>query len=534
LVLIIALGLVGGNFYNFLSFSGYYGHLYALICFIIGLSTILSLGANNKLKQKVLSLFFPILFLFTGYQAPFVIFFSLLVFVSFLQGLFIKSFEKQLFFVRLKYIIKDNILPLIIPLAIALIILPQLTYQAIKRMIQAATQIGMKPEGLIDPFIFSGASFVNESLYLSNSVATPLSYLFFLLPIIFLAIIIFFNKDQNVIPATVNINLKCITILFIICITLYLISFNIFGDTYQVFKFAGYSVLPISFIPIVLVFLSLRFILNQKKSIFNITSIISIVLIFLVPIIQITRPYYPEIRHNKFFSPLPLIYELSNKLTDDKDKSRIIFDFTNEGKNLTAAILTENFNGKIDFLQGVYFLPSLSDFLSAFDENAVIYTDKLYTDLYGGDAVIDNERFFLNRYDYSDLLRIGAVSYDGIYPFTHDVTKDTVKLKILVPFSLRSNSIELNISFSLISGNDQLCNRSIAKISDNNDEYQNFDIKSIKLNVAENLAAEGILEAEVHFPGFVFIPEYNNITNKGVNTLLCDYKLQKVRLNPIS
>jgi hypothetical protein len=533
LVLLISLGLAGGNFYNFLAFYGNYGHLFSLIGFIVAIWVILTYSDNDNLKVKIISLFFPILYLFAGYQAAFFVFFVILLFIYLIQQLLNYSFEEISFIAVIRYIINIKLLYIFIPLLISIIIMPLVTHQAIIRIIQAASQIGMKPQGLIDPLNFTGIPLITNGFYLDVSDTTPISYLFLLLSVIILTIFIFFNKSNNHITKKLITNIKCIAITFITCIILYLLFYKILGDTYQVFKFAGYAILPISFTLPVLIFVCLKLISNKNKLLFIIVSFSVIISVVSIPVIQITRPYYPNLRPNKYWSPLPLIYELSNKIKDNNNMSRIIFDFTNEGKSLTAALLSESFKGKIDFVEGVYFIPTHNDFLEVFDENTVLYTDKIFLGLYGGNLQTGNERFTLNRYNYTDLKKIGAVSYSGIYAFNYRVTESIVKLKIIVPSSLIGSKVELNIKFNLNSSYDELCNQSKARIIYNyNNEFQNFDINSIKLIVSKSLTEAGVIEAEIYFPGLQFISDNNNKINRNNQNLLCDYRLEKVWLNP--
>ncbi|MDR2340454.1 MAG: hypothetical protein LBF40_10055, partial [Deltaproteobacteria bacterium] len=75
--LLLALGLVGGNFFNYIILKGYFGHIVGLVGFLTCLTVVFSATSTKGIKESAFVLFFPILYLFVCYQAVFVVFVSM-------------------------------------------------------------------------------------------------------------------------------------------------------------------------------------------------------------------------------------------------------------------------------------------------------------------------------------------------------------------------------------------------------------------------------------------------------------------------
>jgi hypothetical protein len=112
--------------------------------------------------------------------------------------------------------------------------------------------------------------------------------------------------------------------------------------------------------------------------------------------------------------------------------------------NVAAALISVPSKKEIYLTHTIYFFYGLNNYFPKMDENAVIYTDKEFGGMYNS-YVTRPEGLTLYRYVRSDLEEMGAVAYYGMVPYTTRPIDSEVKVKILVPNSLRGKDLRLRL-----------------------------------------------------------------------------------------
>jgi hypothetical protein len=270
---VISLGVVGGNFFIFIATLGLFAQLIAANGYLAALIIIVSSVKNNKTITTNYQIFFPLLFLLLSYQAVFIVYFSLLVLAKLLIDFFDNDCPRALKASHIIALLKNNIKTFLLPLLFAFIISPQNTNQFFSRVKTAATQWEGYRMGFLDPVLFTGTvSSIELSVYFNN-VATLLSYIIFFI-LIFL--LFFINKSYAKTASKDNCSNNMIDgflYLFVISIIAYLLAFHIIGDTYQIWKFASFSILPLAFIPSSLFFSVIYHLTKYTRPLFFCSSI---------------------------------------------------------------------------------------------------------------------------------------------------------------------------------------------------------------------------------------------------------------------
>jgi hypothetical protein len=455
LALLLSVSVVGGNFFNFISFNGLFGHLIGLFGFLTCLMVIFKIDINSKLKEFYIRLFFPILFLFVCYQAVFFVFMCMVLLAIFLVGIFSNYTDiKDFPLIVIKYI-KKSIITIMIPIGVSCIILPVVAVEMFHRTVNAATQQAGIRLKLIEPDFFSGIPIYNENFVNHSTNGSYASYLILIICVIILAVIVTSKKNDSI-NKEFKIKIKSITILFLACVVVYLGYYAVKGDSYLVWKYAGYSLLPLSFVTSSLFFASIYRLIKGNKILYPTVCCIIGIILLIPQILAINSPFYGSLGKNTSGKSLsPLIYLLTEVYKIDKSKSKVIFDLWFGEMNTAAALISINSNKQIYLLQGMYFFPRNLNYFPLLDVDTVIYTDKQFNGLYNSYLKPPRE-FVLYRYEYSDLDKSGAVAYLGLRHYALYAEDSIVELKILLPRDIRGNDINLTVEvpFTAVSGNE--------------------------------------------------------------------------------
>jgi len=269
--MIVALCVISGSFFHFITYNYFSGQLIATFVFLILLHTALILYKNNEKSPLEIALkLFPLTaLLLSVYIRAFFVFISIISIFILTTILFnrLSTISKKIY--EVKKFLSSVILSILFSF---------LSYPIMAKYIYPATVCASQSN------LCSATFFANWPLPLLNvfylfslpipfplSADSPLlSHIYLSLFSIFLGALIMFTliKKTSFDQKSSKPGTECIYtsgIAFTITLLLYLCAYAIKGNIYQVWKFAAYTILPLSFIPISILLMWLLKILSNTQ-----------------------------------------------------------------------------------------------------------------------------------------------------------------------------------------------------------------------------------------------------------------------------
>jgi hypothetical protein len=278
----IALVLVAGPFFNYLVFRGQVGHLVGMVAFLAILNQLFSLENPQKItKKEFIGLFIPFFFLFLSYRGGFFAYISIVIIASVSIKVLYNANKST--FKLIKSAIWSSASLFFGLTALSFLLAPVAAIMLIIRTIEVAQKIVGWIVPFLNPWTISGLPIYEPSFFTHFQGPTNLQVIYWL---IFLAIVIFLsvyvsrkelvrdnsgkwpnlvfsfgsrqfsNGYQTIWPAVTT---------YFVSVIVYLAAFKIIGNQYQVWKFAAYTALPLSFVPLALLVKTLIFQWQEKK-----------------------------------------------------------------------------------------------------------------------------------------------------------------------------------------------------------------------------------------------------------------------------
>jgi len=248
--LIVAIIVVYGSFFHYITYNYFAGQILATFIFLTLLHVSLVLYSDDA-KQSLLSVavkLFPLLaLLLIAYQSGFMMFFcALLLYVS------IISSNKSVTRVEAVSHVKKVLISMSLGLLFAFLCYP-LVIGYLYRMTTYVSSVkgGWKLPFLGGFYLFNlpiPIPLSGRSLLLSNTALSMGSLLVAVTTMFFLIRKITRLRDHYKLQNARVVWLS--GIVFLIALTGYVLAYSIKGDAYQVWKLAAFTVMPISFIPI--------------------------------------------------------------------------------------------------------------------------------------------------------------------------------------------------------------------------------------------------------------------------------------------
>jgi hypothetical protein len=534
LVLFITLSLLFGNFFNFISLNGQFGHLVALFGFLTCLDIIFSENRKNSDIEDYVKLFFAILFLFVCYQAVFIVFITMVFLADFLLKLFnCLAIDKGKSVKELCVIIfksfKKTFFVLIIPITCVSLLAPQVAYQISRRIFTAINQVLGFRLKLIEPVFFSGIPVYNDSLVTHTTDSTYLSYMVYIIFLIILSLYVI-SKHNTYITLNLKVKIKVMIMLLLYSIATYLIFYKNKGDLYIVWKYSTYSILPLSFVASSLLFSTIFRLIHGKLLPFSLISCIIAFFLILPPVIAVKAPFYGNMGKNtQNKSLIPFIALVKQANNYNKEKTKLVLDFTSIGHNLAAVLATLPYKKEIYIIDGVYLFKKNQYYFPILDSNTVIYTDKLFDSLYKSYR-IPNDIFTLYNYYYENLIKQGAVAYVGLKPYATFPEQNTITVSILVPIEMKGDDLNVIVELPFFQ-TDELsrCEKIKVKYLDlrdvsNSDYHDGF----FEAKIPKEEQHDGIISLVFYLPG-INMDKYNPRIDKDIQ-FDCDFRFKGVTL----
>jgi hypothetical protein len=338
---------------------------------------------------------------------------------------------------------------------------PFLAYWLVKRSAQTAQQTTGWKVSFLSPWLFSGVPVYRPEYFVGLSDRAPIYwYLAFFAILLILARLVALSagpgpaarSEEGAAPSNIDIkSINSITLLFIITIIIYIIGYYIFDNRYQVWKFAAYAGLPLSFVPTALLAI---FICRAKSSILKGLSLGLLVFLTLTIGIGVDCLKNLIMFPKKFYNIMSIkaYYEIIHDILSKRNNNTyIIINVQGREPSLRYANFFEN-SKKLKFimLSGHYIFRTINlmPFILSKHMNYVIITDKKYDNLYNN-GINKNISSILYVYDYEWINNHGYVEVTGInWADDWSINKDWVLLKILAPRELRGKDARLSVTLN--------------------------------------------------------------------------------------
>jgi hypothetical protein len=456
--ILITIGVIWGNLFHLVIEGGLFGQLVSLIGFIAGLTIVFTNQEKTRYDTFVL-LFFVFLYISNCYQAGFLLFISFIFLAKVLTEWLTKDTTLSRGYAAIKTL-KSNILVFFALTIIVFLLIPQNAIQLIGRTVSAAEQTAGYGIGFLDPVIFSGIPTYYEGFPFKGVGSPTISYFIFFIILVFLYLLGMITKDDKTDKNKSKQKITVIFVLFVISLAMYLIAYKIMGDVYQVWKFASYIPLPISFIFTGLAFSDIYKIFDKKPYLYISLSLIPILICLSIKVLEYSTVEYKPHKKNQVISLSPLIYGINKVNEMDKDASKIFYNFVELRRNFTAAILSQNNNATIGFNERLYWIPGTFKFTNFLDKDSVSYSDRLFNGLFNGLPEEVPSVFTIYRYPYDVIIENGAVEYIGVEGPFKKAMIEKVEINILMPQKLLGQDSQLKIYFEVVvAKQDEACHK---------------------------------------------------------------------------
>ncbi|MDR1110086.1 MAG: hypothetical protein LBP92_05170 [Deltaproteobacteria bacterium] len=283
---LVALGVIGGAFYNYIVIMGMMGQLVSMFAFLVCLEVLVKWPntrwpALNDLKM----LFPPVFLIFLSYQGGFLVYCVSLAIILALLGYFIgynSPISK-----RLTQSLIWCFYPISVICVISSILEPIVALNIFYRSFEVAAQTTGWLIPFIKPWFLSGIPVYYDGFFWSKDSISPIVYVpFIIIILLLLGTSKFITNKSNYISKTIyhanknisNSLIYAIGISFIFFVLIYISFYIALGNRYQIWKYASFTALPMSFVPFALIIFTLRYLwLNISKIV---TIILSLALFF--------------------------------------------------------------------------------------------------------------------------------------------------------------------------------------------------------------------------------------------------------------
>ncbi|MDR1165970.1 MAG: hypothetical protein LBO66_08935 [Deltaproteobacteria bacterium] len=435
----LALGLVGSAFFNFLAFYGYFAQLAAIWGFLATVTAFLAARETDGLKDRAAALFFPLLFLLTFYQAGFAVFAALSLSISFFYERASLAGAGAGFRPSLKIAARRALVPFgLAALALALAF-PQTVWGFAVRSVGAYRQIGGYGLGLIDPAFFVAAPLLDYNL-LTRASSGGGAYALYALALA--ALFLLGTRGGNPYWAREGrARAQSLALALALALGVYLVAYFARGDDYQVWKFASFAVLPLSFVGLALLLACLFRLARGRRVLYHFLAALALAVLLLVPALTLSSPFYQSQWRNRNRSLSPMIYGVSAALRAAPPAREIIFDLSQTQRSLAVAILAESLDARLYFINAKYYLRYATEYIPLLGDDTLVFSDREYPGLFNGARLAPSAVFTLHRWDASDFARQGAVSFYPMDPQYRSPFASPLKVVFREPEATRGEDL---------------------------------------------------------------------------------------------
>jgi hypothetical protein len=451
--LLVALGVIGGPFFGLLIFNGQIGQLAATVFYLVALEGILSPGQEDgwlgPVAKKTL---LPVLALMLAYPGGFFAFFGALIITSVARLFFLYHGPQT--GPRLARSLWRGAIPMLAVLIFCCLLSPIGGIHLFQRSLATATQtLGWKLP-MLNPWLLSGLPVYSPDYLFAESTPEAALFLFlFLVAATALSWAVLRHPGSTRSGHTISAMSATFTMLIIV----YLLLYYILDNSYQVWKFASFVILPISFVfsSTIIIFIHIYW-TKISKTILG--AIVSSLFIFIgikfyqiTPLVHIPTKMYNIISYNSFYT---IVSQILNSA--DNNNSIIFINLRNrvELANLMGFFKTRNYIKPAVIVTNWIFWKS--DFYNYFDyilnsDNYLLISDIQYVKLFNNSSKpLDTGN--LAVYNSYWINKNGFVAFNGLSDneeWKWYLPKDFVRMKVGLPEALAGQPVKLTVTFEL-------------------------------------------------------------------------------------
>jgi hypothetical protein len=459
-LLALSLGMV--PLLNYVAMTGMFGQLTAMVLTLTALAELAPAEGRDKEKSSLAKrLFFPLFSLFLSYQAGYPLFAAIIISIGFLS-VFLHT--KGTFLPRAIFSAKKNVLPVLAATAASFVLMPGVAYHLANRLEEVYLQKAGWSLNFFSPWQFSGLPVFSPHAFVPEPEPGKNFWaVFFYLPllavVIFLLILqikIFTKKDiknnsnfklDNIIQKRNNFIIST-TIAFLLSLIIYLIIYILFGHIYKIWKWATYSALPLSFVPLALSALVLERLKKYSKMLKKLSYFIILTLIFILGFKFISMPSLPTIPPTYFevYSAEPFLDQLRRVKDLAPSGTTVVVDMNDESRMfLPAFIFKETDKFKVKYIYGMYYFFSHQDYFSLIDQNSIVISDIEYKNIFRA----ENKNFspttlFLYTYDHLNAKGYATIKTRNSY-FDWRTESNYIFSKIKIPETLVGKDLRFEV-----------------------------------------------------------------------------------------
>jgi hypothetical protein len=534
LTFILTLGVAAGSLFNYVAIIGMFGHMTAMTAFLISLEQLCPQPPwdwpQAELKRR---LFIPIFLIFISYQAGYILYCSLLSFFAAL--LFFYHHKNQPFFLRT---VKSAILG-VWPIALATVASGLLAPGIFGHFVRRSYEVAASASGWFLPFFspwhFSGLPYYSAEAFQPGAFPirpydllpyVPLA----IAPLICLALCA--KRALKGPPAPLALAgvgqsrpsragfeaISALTTTFFVSLCSYLALSLFINHSYKIWKFAAYSLLPLSFIPIALIFKVLTTFWTRKYPII-------VVLIVIWTTIYVKFLSMPSVREfpDKYFKMASgrEVSQVLQRIQADFPKSAIILiDFENHNlKWYSSFIFGTKYFIKVIFLSELVFINyDLLNF-NLLNSKTFIISDSKYNKIFKS-QVGELTAGLVYVYNYRQILEHGLASFrSGRFNFKWQVDKYPIYAAFLPPMNKRGQELKLSVDLARLGQAEPGCQKARLGFLDRGEIiWAEKEIDELSVDVPGKLTSQGTLFA------------YLTVPRNSENGTVCNFKINHFTL----
>ncbi|MDR1578618.1 MAG: hypothetical protein LBT86_10420 [Deltaproteobacteria bacterium] len=555
LTLILTLSVALGWLFNYLAIYGMFGHLIAMTLYLTTLEQLLISFKNNyTFIKRVKILFFPLLLLLMSYPGGYIPISLLIIFTGFLIVVF--SLKNHFWWPRFTKAMFHGLVPVLAVTSLLALLSPGVFYYMGARMAEISTQTTGWRLPFFKPWLLSGLPYYSVSSLSSTEMAdggltSILSYLpiFFTLIILMIISIKFNSKEllsQKLSLSKINLiifqqkTIISLIIVYLTCLICYLIAYLNFGHSYKVWKFAAYTVLPLSFIPIALAVSALFKISRDKLHYLPNLIIIGVISFFGIQFIKL--PTLTEIpsKYYRMNSAVNFIKALENIKENLPKNSTLIVDLLPYHQNIITSIIFSNDTSyKLKFTKSLFLLFYSLNYYKSFSYNTFILSDNIY------DGIINAKRPTLSSgnfiiYDFISIKNQGFAAIQGnnlnedrlikYNQFNWKINNFPIYATFLIPNNKINKNLLLIIKLKRITDSYINCKKSLIGVfrKNNSIEWSQYDIENLSIPIPAEITTGGILKIILSVGDS---PKVDNIKfNEKIIDIKCNFEIDSFDL----
>jgi hypothetical protein len=503
--LAISIGILGGAFFNYLVFAGQVGQLVATTAYLGAMAQIFSCS-NRSGRREWASFFIPLLLLFLAYQGGFGAYVFFLALACSIVNYFGLEASKS-WLRRIKLAVLGGIKPVFIATSLCFLVAPVMGCYLINRSVETAQQLSGWKLSFISPWLISGFPIYRPEYFLDKT-DQPHFYWYLLFLTLIGALTYMANKPleaRSDRTTSGNISIKKInsaTIIFVISIIIYIFSYYLFDNRYQVWKFISFMGLPLSFVFIGLLVLAIKRITKALIRRLLVSLLVVWILAFGIGLenfqnlTKIPKKYYD------LTSARPLLNIIRNIIINSGYKTHFILNFRRlEEIFLATEFFKLNSKYKFTLIYGNQIAKS-KDVLSLILRNSTNYifiSDQNCDNVYNNCAIAERGKILVNDMNWID--DHGIAQFYGLDRYRNwFLYKNWLKIKILVPKALRGKRAILSVNLKEYDKNPGHCRVTQARLAiGSKGEYEpvHGDVLKLMTEVNETVTTNGLIIASV-------------------------------------